>query len=132
MTRKGLAFLNEGSQYRLSEISRKIFNRRMNMKKIFSVLMLCAVFAFASFVPAKANTIDITTLTCESIETMPEEVAQAFIFWMAGGIAASMDSSVFDPAFVGEYAGALQAGCEKDKKSKITDLTVEFLKTKAK
>ncbi len=101
------------------------------MKKIFCAMLLAAAFAFTSFAPAQANPLDLKTLTCEGLEQQSEETVEDVLIWLAGGISASMDSTVFDYTAIGQFAEGLAAACEKDSKAKVLDAIVASMKAAA-
>ncbi len=102
------------------------------MKKIFCVMLLAVTFAFTSFVPAQANSLDLKTLTCAALDEQSEEVVEDVFIWLAGGISASMDSTVFDYVAIGQFAEGLAAVCLKNKDAKVLDAIVEYMKGAAK
>ncbi len=102
------------------------------MKKIFCAMLLAVAFAFTSFVPVQANTLDVKTLTCAELEKQNEETVEDVLIWLAGGISASMDSTVFDYTAIGQFAEGLVAVCGKNKDAKLLDAIVESMKAAAK
>ncbi len=102
------------------------------MKKIFYTMLLAVTFAFTSFVPAQANTLDLKTLTCADLDGQKEETVEDVLIWLAGGISASMDSTVFDYTAIGQFAEGLAGVCAKNNKAKITDAIIEYMKGAAK
>ncbi len=101
------------------------------MKKIYFALLLAVTFAFTSFVPAQANTLDIKTMTCADLDAQKEETVEDVLIWLAGGISASMDHTVFDYTAIGQFATNLAVTCEKNNKAKLLDALVESMKAAA-
>ncbi len=99
------------------------------MKKIFCALMLTVMFAFASFVPAQANPIDIKALTCEGLDNLSEEAIEDILIWLAGGVSSSMNSTVFDYTAIGQFGEGFIAVCEKNPKLNMVEALAAYFKS---
>ncbi len=102
------------------------------MKKIFCFLVLGAFLAFGAVAPAHANKVDMKDFTCEQLNEKDEDSVFMILAWIAGGLAASMDTTVFDADFIVAYANAVEAGCGKDMKAKVLDISIQFAQSQMK
>ncbi len=100
----------------------------MHFKKYVACAVFIATFACMSFSSAKADEININTLTCASFNGMDKEVKTHMIFWFHGHIIALIEEEVFDDKKITKFAASFVDYCRKNNKALVSDGIIEALK----
>ena len=76
--------------------------------------VLCAALALASTEPAKAQQIDLSTITCKDFFEGNKERIEFVIVWLMGFYTGEDDPPILDFAKMKDKAGKLGAYCAKN------------------
>jgi opacity protein-like surface antigen len=70
---------------------------------------------------AKADAIDMTTVTCGTLLTMDQEAITFMLTWVAGYLAGTNDQSSMDPDVLGRETEATVTYCQENQQMSVVN-----------
>ncbi len=70
---------------------------------------------------ARADAIDMSTVTCETLLTMDEQAITFMLTWVAGYIAGLNDETSMDPAILGKATEDTVKYCQENKEMSVVN-----------
>lgn len=93
------------------------------MKK--SIAALFAAAALFSTIPAKAEPIDMSTVTCAQLMTMNQEEISFVLTWIAGYLAGIEEETSMDPDVLGAHVTATATYCGENSEMSVLNAAKE-------
>ncbi|MBK8457651.1 MAG: hypothetical protein IPL47_11565 [Phyllobacteriaceae bacterium] len=94
------------------------------MKKMLAAAALVAAFSAA---PAKAEMLDMSTVTCGALATMGEDEVAWFLIWLDGYLAGQADSTQLDITELGNQIDGIAKVCTEKPDLSVLNAAKEYL-----
>ncbi len=90
-------------------------------------LAATALLAFAALVPAKAEMLDMSTITCTQLASMNESEGSWFLVWLDGYLAGQADSTELDIEQLGAQIDGIAEVCQQKPDLSVINAAKEYL-----
>lgn len=94
------------------------------MKKLIAA---AALLAAVSTAPAKAEMLDMSTVTCGALATMGEDEVAWFLIWLDGYLAGQADTTQLDIAELGNQIDGIAKVCGEKPEIAVLTAAKEYL-----
>jgi acid stress chaperone HdeB len=97
------------------------------MKKYFALAAAAATLAFAS-TPSRADSVDMSTITCENLLSMKQDEVSFVLIWVQGYTAGANEDSTMDPDVLAKSVTDTVNYCQENKSTSVmnaVDATAE-------
>ena len=95
------------------------------MKKlVFAAFAACAAFAV---LPAKAEKLDMSTVTCTQLAAMNEDEIAWYLIWLDGWLAGQADNTMLDIDELGAQIDGIGKACEAAPESSVINAAKAYL-----
>ena len=88
------------------------------MKKLFALAAAAATLAIAS-APSRADSVDMSTITCENLMSMKQDEVSFVLIWVQGYMAGTNDDSSMDPEALSESVTDTVTYCQENKSTSV-------------
>ena len=95
------------------------------MKKIVTLIVSSAALAIVANAPARADAVDMSTVTCGQLMTMPAEGVSFMLTWVQGYLAGTDEELSMDPDALGKSIDATVAYCKENEEMSVLNATKE-------
>jgi hypothetical protein len=95
------------------------------MNKIVTLIVSGAALALAANAPARADAVDMSTVTCGQLMTMPAEGVSFMLTWVQGYLAGTDEELSMDPDALGKSIDATVAYCKENEEMSVLNATKE-------
>ena len=95
--------------------------------KIAAALALIAGAAIVNATPARADMVDMSTITCAQLATMNEEEGSFFLIWLDGWLAGQSDETTLDVDTLSEQIDGIAAKCEETPELSVINAAKQYL-----
>jgi len=95
------------------------------MNKIVTLIVSSAAFAIVANAPARADAVDMSTVTCGQLMTMPAEGVSFMLTWVQGYLAGTDEELSMDPDALGKSIDATVAYCKENEEMSVLNATKE-------
>ena len=95
------------------------------MKKIVTLIVSSAALAIVANAPARADAVDMSTVTCGQLMTMPAEGVSFMLTWVQGYLAGTEEELSMDPDALGKSIDATVAYCKENEEMSVLNATKE-------
>jgi acid stress chaperone HdeB len=93
------------------------------MKKLIATAF--AATALFSSLPAKADAIDMSTITCAQLLSMKQDEISFVLTWVAGYLAGTEEETSMDPAALGAHVTATVTYCGENAEMSVMNAAKE-------
>lgn len=90
-------------------------------------LAAAVLFASAALLPARAEMLDMSTITCAQLASMNESEGSWFLIWLDGYLAGQADSTELDIEQLGSQIDGIAGVCEEKPDLSVINAAKEFL-----
>ena len=90
------------------------------MKKLFALAAAAAALAIAS-TPSRADSVDMSTITCENLMSMKQDEVSFVLIWVQGYMAGTNDDSSMDPEVLGKSVTDTVTYCQENKSTSVVN-----------
>lgn len=87
-------------------------------------MLAASLFAAA---PARADTIDMSTITCDALAGMSEDQIAWFLIWLDGWLAGQADDTLLDVEQLGAQIDGIAANCEQMPEMSVINAAKAYL-----
>ncbi|MGD9913036.1 MAG: HdeA/HdeB family chaperone [Rhizobiaceae bacterium] len=94
------------------------------MKKFLAATALAA-FALGTAAPAKADAVDMSTITCGQLLQMKQDEISFVLIWVAGYMAGTEEETSMDPAALGAHVTATVTYCGQNAEMSVLNAAKE-------
>ena len=95
------------------------------MKKIVTLIVSSAALAIVANAPARADAVDMSTVTCGQLMVMPAEGVSFMLTWVQGYLAGTDEELSMDPDALGKSIDATVAYCKENEEMSVLNATKE-------
>ena len=95
------------------------------MKKIVTLIVSSAALAIVASAPARADAVDMSTVTCGQLMAMPAEGVSFMLTWVQGYLAGTDEELSMDPDALGKSIDATVAYCKENEEMSVLNATKE-------
>ena len=95
------------------------------MNKFVTLIVSSAALAIAANAPARADAVDMSTVTCGQLMTMPAEGVSFMLTWVQGYLAGTDEELSMDPDALGKSIDATVAYCKENEEMSVLNATKE-------
>jgi acid stress chaperone HdeB len=95
------------------------------MKKIVTLIVSTAALAIVANAPARADAVDMSTVTCGQLMAMPAEGVSFMLTWVQGYLAGTDEELSMDPDALGKSIDATVAYCKENEEMSVLNATKE-------
>jgi HdeA/HdeB family len=95
------------------------------MKKIVTLIVSSAALAIVVNAPVRADAVDMSTVTCGQLMTMPAEGVSFMLTWVQGYLAGAEEELSMDPDALGKSVDATVAYCKENEEMSVLNATKE-------
>ncbi|MGL4404681.1 MAG: HdeA/HdeB family chaperone [Notoacmeibacter sp.] len=78
-------------------------------------------------VPAAAEPLDVSTVTCEQVMTFNEDEATTAMIWLDGWLAGQADNTMLDPDQLGKQVEGILMVCAQNTTMSLLNAAKEYL-----
>lgn len=90
-------------------------------------LLLSTALALAAFGPAKAESVDMSTITCASFADIDNDTGAFILIWLDGWLAGQSDNTVLDPDTLSEQIDGIAEVCEEQPELSLMNAAKQYL-----
>jgi acid stress chaperone HdeB len=95
------------------------------MKKLATLVVSAAALAAAAMAPARADPVDMSTITCGQLMAMPADGVSFMLAWVQGYLAGADEELSMDPDALGKSIDATVAYCKENQEMSVLNATKE-------
>jgi HdeA/HdeB family len=95
------------------------------MKKIVTLIVSSVALAIVANASARADAVDMSTVTCGQLMTMPAEGVSFMLTWVQGYLAGAEEELSMDPDALGKSVEATVAYCKENEEMSVLNATKE-------
>ena len=93
--------------------------------KLKATIAMAAFSALASFTPAQADSVDMSTITCSQLMTMKEDEVSFILTWVVGYMAGAAEEMSMDPDALGKTVGDTVTYCTENQEMSVMNAAKE-------
>jgi len=90
-------------------------------------LTLALLFGVAVAAPARADMVDMSTITCAQLAAMNEEEGSFFLIWLDGWLAGQEDATTMDPDALKEQIDGIAQKCTETPELSVINAAKAYL-----
>jgi hypothetical protein len=95
------------------------------MKKIVTLIVSGAALAIGAALPARADAVDMSTITCGQLLGMPADGVSFMLTWVQGYVAGTDEELSMDPDALSKSIDATVAYCKENQEMSVLNATKE-------
>lgn len=100
------------------------FKRETKMKK-FLILAASVATLAAAAAPARAEPVDMSTITCAQLMSMKQDEISFILTWVQGYMAGAQEETSMDPDALGKSVTDTVAYCQENQEMSVMNATKE-------
>lgn len=90
-------------------------------------LFLSTALAVAAIAPAKADSVDMSTITCAAFAEIDTDSGAFILTWLDGWLAGQADNTVMDPEALGDQIDGIAKVCEEHPELSLMNAAKQYL-----